>query len=535
VPRLADRAFSKLFRLTPPNDFTVERGVRVPMRDGAELLADHFIPATANPAGTILIRAPYGRRAPFTTIYARPYAAHGYHVVLQSVRGTFGSGGDFEPMINEIDDGADTVDWLRRQPWFTGSFATVGLSYLGFTQWALLMDPPPELAAAVITVGPHDFSAATWGSGSFTVGDFLGWCQLVLHQEDGTYLQMALKEPRTRRRLARALGEVPLGEAGRTLLGTGAPWYEAWLEHSDRADTFWEQARLGAALDRVAVPVLLIGGWQDIFLEQTIEQYRHLRDRGVEAALTIGPWSHADLIGKGAGTVVRQSLDWLGAHLGGKRSARKSAVRVHIGGRGWLYLPDWPPATSEHVFHLRPGGALGETAPPMTAAPSSFRYDPADPTPSVGGRVLNPAGGYRNDSSLARRADVLSFTTAELTTDLEIIGTPVVELLHDSDNPHVDLFVRLSEVAANGRSRNVSEGFRRLEPAPGPRHVRLTLDAIAHRFPAGSRIRLVVAGGSHPRFARNTGTGEPPITAKELVPAVHTVHYGSSRLVLPIT
>jgi len=34
---------------------------------------------------------------------------------------------------------------MRRQRWFTGQFATVGISYLGFTQFALLQDPPPEL------------------------------------------------------------------------------------------------------------------------------------------------------------------------------------------------------------------------------------------------------------------------------------------------------------------------------------------------------------------------------------------------------
>lgn len=142
------------------------------MRDGVQLVADHYAPATSQPVGTLLVRGPYGRRFPFSLVFARIYAARGYHVVLQSVRGTFGSGGVFEPMVNEAADGADTVAWLREQPWFTGRFGTIGLPYLGFTQWALLHDPPPELAAAVITVGPHDFRASVWGTGSFTVNDF---------------------------------------------------------------------------------------------------------------------------------------------------------------------------------------------------------------------------------------------------------------------------------------------------------------------------------------------------------------------------
>lgn len=95
--------------------YTVSR-VGVPMRDGVHLVADHYCPTTSRPAGTVLVRGPYGRGFPFSLVFARLYAARGYHVVLQSVRGTFGSAGQFEPMVNEAADGADTVEWLRRQP-----------------------------------------------------------------------------------------------------------------------------------------------------------------------------------------------------------------------------------------------------------------------------------------------------------------------------------------------------------------------------------------------------------------------------------
>ena len=95
------------------------------------------------------------------------------------------------------------------------------------------------------------------------------------------------------------------------------------------------------------------------------------------------------------------------------------------------------------------------------------------------------------------------------------------------------MFVRVSEVDAKGRSRNVSDGYRRGTPTSGT--VTIELDAVAHRFRAGSRIRVLVAGGSHPRFARNLGTGEPLVTGRRLRPATHTVHLGdgASRLRLP--
>ncbi len=515
--------------------YTVRR-VAIPMRDGVELVADHYVPA-AEPIGTLLLRGPYGRGFPFSLLYGALYAARGYHVVMQSVRGTFGSGGTFTPMTHEAADGADTVAWLRQQPWFTGRFATIGISYLGFTQWALLQDPPPELAAAVITAGPHDFSESAWGTGSFTVNDFLGWSHLVVHQEDPGRIRAGIRQLRAQKSVIRAAGELPLGAAGRELLGTGAPWWESWLDHPDDNQQFWEGMRFGVALDRVQVPVLLIGGWQDIFLQQTLQQYRHLRDRGVDVALTMGPWTHTQLLFQGLRTITQESQDWLDTHLGGRPAAsRRGRVHFHVAGEGWRAAADWPPATTAHALYLQPGGGLTGT-PPSSAAGSfansvSFRYDPANPTPTIGGRLLSPDGGYRDDTSLAARSDVLSFTTDVLDKDLCVIGNPVAELAHTSDNPHVDVFVRISEVDGKGRSENVSDGYRRLTDATDT--VRLELDAIAHRFRAGSRIRVLVAGGSHPRYARNLGTGEPTATGGQLKTSTHELHFGASRVLLPV-
>jgi putative CocE/NonD family hydrolase len=534
--QFVDRGVSRFLRIAPPtNDYAVHRGVSIPMRDGAVLRATHYAPTVDTPSGTILVRGPYGRSFPFSLVYAQLYAARGYHVLLQSVRGTFGSGGDFVPMVHEADDAADTVVWLRRQPWFTGKFATIGLSYLGFTQWALLSDPPPELAAAVITVGPHDFHASSWGTGSFSLNDFLGWSDMVAHQEDAIPRRLALQS-RAARRLERATLDLPLGSAGRDLLGTGSPWYESWIEHPGADDPFWETMRMTSALDRCDLPVLLISGWQDVFLEQTLVQFRHLRDRGVDVAMTVGPWAHSDMITKAGGIAAEQTLSWLGTRLSGVQpAAPRSPVRVYVAHYGWLDLPDWPPATGQGVLYLQPSGGLAAATPPAQAAPSTFRYDPADPTPTVGGRLLAQKSGYQDDSALAERADVLSFTSGPLDADLYVFGNPVVELTHESDIDHVDVFVRVSEVDGRGRSRNVSDGYRRLSaPARGP--IRVELDAIAHRFPAGTRVRVLIAGGSHPRYARNLGTGEPLLTGQRMVPSLHTVHHGAggvSTLILP--
>ena len=192
-------------------------------------------------------------------------------------------------------------------------------------------------------------------------------------------------------------------------------------------------------------------------------------------------------------------------------------------------------AADEKTLYFQPNSALGNQPPPADAEPSRFVYDPADPTPTIGGRLLSLQAGYRDDSRLAQRPDVLAFTGPVLAHDLDVIGYPRVELTHTTDIPHADVFVRLSEVDGKGRSRNVSDGYVRLGQ-DRTEQLHIDLDGIAHRFKAGNRIRLLIAGGSHPRFARNLGTADPAHNASQMVRSTHTIAHGRggiSHVVLP--
>ncbi|MEV6347629.1 CocE/NonD family hydrolase [Actinoplanes sp. NPDC051851] len=509
-------------------DYTVTT-VRVPMRDGVELGADLFLPQR-EAVGTLLVRGPYGRGWALSLISARMYAARGYRVLYVSSRGTFDSGGAFDPMRDEAADGQDVVAWMRGQPWFTGTFATVGASYLGHTQWALLADPPPELVAAVISVGPHDFSRHAWGTGAFNL-DFVGWSDMIV--------QARKRQPRIpgfsggrERELKAVTDGLPLADVADAYFQGEAPWFRYRVTHPDLTDPYWAPMQHADALERVTVPVLLISGWQDIFLGQSMEQYRRLRERGVDVALTVGPWTHIDVIAKGARETTPQVMGWLDEHLAGRgeqgrgeqgrgERGRATPVRVFVTGAGeWRDLPDWPPATTEREVRLH-----GDRW--------SFDFDPADPTPTVGGPLI-AGGGVVDDSALASRNDVLAFTGEALTADLDVLGAPSVELAHSTDNPHADLFVRISDVDPKGVSRNVTEGYLRLDPERGEEPVHLTLLPAAHRFLAGHRVRVLIAGGCHPRFARNLGTGENPGTGTELRSARHTVRPGGAVLRIPV-
>lgn len=516
--------------------YTVDRA-RVPMRDGVQLLTDVYSPADRSP-GTVLIRTPYGRDGLVAQLTAGFFASHGFQIVNQSCRGTSGSGGDLDPFRQEVYDGADAVAWLRQQAWFDGRLALWGASYPGHAAWAVMTDPPPELVTAVVAVSAHDAHWVAHGSGAFALEDVAGLMDGLGHLEVGALRSIA-RGVTAGRRLKPAFEDLPLVRAQDTVFrGTGMP-YRDWLLATDPEDPLWRDMRLGEALDRVTVPVLLQTGWQDRFPAQMIEQYERLRQRGVEVGLTIGPWTHVETLTKGAAVVMTEALDWLAEHLGGAGGRhRSSPVRIHVtGAREWRSLETWPPPTSERVWFLQPGGGLDDTPPSSTAGPTTFTYDPADPTPAVGGRVINPAvAGHRDNRGLEERADVLTFTSPPLTEPLDALGNPVVELVHETDNPWADLFVRVCDVGEDGRSVNVSDGFRRLRPEDANGTVTLRLDALAHRFARGHRLRLQVSGGAHPRHARNLGTDRDPATSTDLASSARRVFHGvggSSRLLLP--
>ena len=532
--RLAYRAL----RMPPGHRAPTVTRTTVAMRDGVDLLTDVYVPE-GTPRGTVLIRTPYGLTGLIALLTAGYYATHGYLVVNQACRGTSGSGGDLEPFVHEVADGADTVGWLRGQSWFDGRFAVCGASYLGFTAWAVMVEPPPELVTAVIAVSVHDNHLGTHGTGAFALEEVVGLMDAFGHLGEGAGTTI-VRGLTAGRRLRPAFEQLPLERAlGTVLAGSRMP-YREWLMARNADDALWRPMGLGQALERVEVPVLLQAGWQDRFPDQMITQYERLRRRGVDVGLTIGPWTHVEVGTKGAGLVMAETLAWLEEHLAGTGPRKRaSPVRIHVTGAGeWQDLPAWPPPTSERVLYLHPHGGLRDSPPAATDRPTTFTFDPADPTPAVGGRIINPSiGGRRDNRELEERADVVTFTSPPLTAPLTVMGNPVVEVVHETDNPHADLFVRLCEVQESGRSVNVCDGFQRLAPERATGTIRLRMEAVAHRFEPGTRVRLQVSGGAHPRYARNLGTDQDPATSTDLVPSRRTIRHGRGGLscvVLPV-
>jgi len=211
--------------------------LEVPGAEGVTLLTDHYVPLTDQARGTILVRTPYGRGFPWAHLYGVAFAEQGFHVLLQSCRGTGGSTGRFEPFRNEAADGQATVAWLRGRDWFTGRLGTIGSSYLGYVQLALACDPPPELKAAVIQVGLHDPAAIVYPGGVFALINVLSATAATFSS------QGLLRATRAVVRLSlgykRAARVLPLKQACRQALGESVPYLEQWLDHDDPGDAYW--------------------------------------------------------------------------------------------------------------------------------------------------------------------------------------------------------------------------------------------------------------------------------------------------------
>ncbi|MEU7484279.1 CocE/NonD family hydrolase [Streptomyces sp. NPDC042319] len=528
-PPLSARMMRATWRGLPAKRHEVgwEPGLAVPSAEGGPLLTDHYFPRAEGDFPTLLVRSPYGRGLPWSPLYGLLFAEQGFHVVLQSCRGTGGSAGTFDLWRNEAADGRATVAWLREQPWFNGRLGTVGASYLGHVQWALALDPPPELKAMVVQVGLHDPHAFFHGGGVLHLENALvsGVGMTYQHRGTRTFLKALL---RLRRRVREISTARPPYEPYTSGLGAETAWLEEALTRSDADDPFWQGTSAGEAAERLRVPTGLITGWYDALADQTFDQYGRLRAAGCETALLVGPWTHTSAFQQGLPEVFGESLAWLRAHLEGDSSGlRPTRVRVHVGGEdAWQDLDDWPSDPATTSWYPTTDGCLVPQTPTDSAPLTSFRYDPTDPTPSLGGPLLSRTAGPRDNNTLEARDDVLTFTTPPLTKAVDVLGPVTARLTVSTDTGHTHVFARLCDVDPQGRSVNLCDGLGVLKAASQESaQVSVEMGATAHRFAVGHRIRWQISGGAHPRYASSDAG---PAQA----PARITLHTGS-ELLLP--
>jgi putative CocE/NonD family hydrolase len=559
---------------------SVERGVAVPMRDGVVLRADVHRPSGPGRHPVLVERVAYelsGRAA----AYAEYYATRGYAVVAQSVRGTYASGGRFTLMRDDQPDGYDTVEWAARQPWSTGRVGMLDGSYSAFTQYLAAAAAPPSLTALYVREGGGDLASdMIYRGGVPSLGLLRSWTlgSLVLpqarHPSAPAHLAEALP------RLEAASGEMDrwvrhLPLASFPPLDGLADWLPDLLAQPP-AGAYWEPVSLSGRYSDVAVPILHLGGWFDVFLGGTLRAFRgiraHARSRAAREGqrLVIGPWVHgpANVGQRTVGEVdfgaAAADLDlnahrlaWYDRWLEGADNGADSGPPVRaflMGADRWLDLPDWPPsAAAPTPVHLRAGaggaasslndGLLTFERPAPDEPPDAFEDDPQDPVPSLRAGLF---AGPCDHRSIEGR--MLTYTSAPLERDLTVAGEVRAVLWAASSAPDTDWVVRLCDVWPDGRSMPVCDGVLRaryrhgldrevlLEPGR-PERFDVDLWSTAQVFKAGHRLRVQVASSDFPRYARNLHTGGRPDQEAAGRVARNTVFHDAERashVVLPI-
>jgi uncharacterized protein len=543
---IASEVLARRMRLTHPQtrDVVCERDLRTVMDDGVVLLADRWVSRRTRDSRqpTVLVRSPYGRRQFVGMIFGRLLAERGLQVLIQSVRGTFGSQGQFSP-FDERADGLATLRWIRTQPWHGERIGMIGPSYLGLVQWAVAPDAGDDLAALAIQVSASQFHGQTYAGGSLSLETTASWLVLVAEQERRFALPAIV---RTLHRLPQLLSDLPLADFDERVTGAEVPWFREGMASPGREDAYWVARDFAAGVAKVTAPVQFIGGWYDIFLPWMLEDFAAVHAGGGDTRLIIGPWTHNASGLVSAGT--RDGLAWLRARLlDDDRLLRPATVQLFITGErtggGWRALPSWPPPDlGQRQLWLAGDRRLVDRPVNGSASGDRYRYDPHDPTPSVGGPVLLSREPVLDNRTLEARADVLTYTTPPLPSVIEAIGPVRVELWLRTSEPYFDVFARVCDVDAGGASWNVCDALARVAPgrfeqsADGSWRVGFGLWPIGHRFDAGHRIRLQVSSGAHPRYARNAGTGEDSMTASTLrsvdIEVLHDEQHPSA-LILP--
>ena len=512
----------------------IDHNVRIPMRDKIATLADIYRPDAPGRFPVILIRTPYGRGPEIPPDGVGHFAARGYVVVIESVRGTAGSEGEFHPWINERKDGYDSIDWVSRKRWSTGRVGMMGLSYLGQAQWAAAVEAHPALKCIIPEVSGSDhFLDTPYDHGVLRLS-LLPWARGMTPR--------ARNQPPWPKLNDDLLGALPLSKLDEIYIGKTLPVWQELLER-DTSDK-WSAANFLGDLSRVTIPALHISGWWDGEAIATTINYTSMRALGRDnQRLIYGPWEHVwnqstKTLGVEHGPSAKidfQSLAvrWFDQWLKQKDVDVESIPPVQIfvtGVNEWRSMKNWPdPSARAVAFHLD-GRRLTESTAGTSDA--TYGYDPAT-VKTAGNGILPDDDTTLNIDPAAK--DMLVYETDPFAAATTFAAPAALDLSFTTTAHDVDFFVILFDRDASGVARALTgpakmrmkyiDGFDSPHPlTPGAVYrVKLDLRPFAHRFEKGHRLGMLIRSEWFPSYDRNLGTGEPIKDATRMKAGVEQV------------
>src|SRR5579875_3149744 len=553
------------------SEVTVERGVKVPMRDGVILRADIYRPKQEGRFPVLLERTPYNKAGGADFGYKA--AASGYVVIIQDVRGRYTSEGEWYPFRYESEDGYDTVEWAAALPYSNGKVGMCGGSYVGATQMLAAIAHPPHLAGICPVVTASNYhSNWTYQGGAFEQWFNESWTSGL--EQDTNAMAGIWELPLSHY----SLFQVPRGSLRLNSPEDLAPYFLDWLAHPNY-DEYWKRWSIEEHYDAITVPALTVAAWYDIFQGGSLRNYEGIRDHGgSEAArngqhllVTVG--GHAG-IGRKIGEVdfgpeaaqyneSAITLAWYDYLFKGVHNQfAGKPVRIFVMGRNqWRDEETWPLRRAQataYFLHssslansLRGNGVLS-TEVPGQEPPDQYVYDPANPVPTTGGPLCcdpqHLPAGPRDQRAVESRDDVLVYSTPPFNSDVEVTGPVRVELYAKSSAVDTDFTAKLVDVWPDGFAQNLTEGiirarYRDSQEAPhlmNPGQIyRFTIDlwSTSNVFRKGHRLRLEISSSNFPRFDRNLNTGETGEFARQYVKAVNTIYHDAehrSALIVPV-
>jgi putative CocE/NonD family hydrolase len=516
----------------------------VPSEGDIELAVDVYHPQK-EPAPVVLVRTPYGRQG--LAFVGEAFAAAGYAVAVQDVRGRYGSTGEHRPFRHEHIDGLATIHWLKQQAWCDGRIGMWGSSYGGYA--ALI------LADAEVDGFQSIFSISGW-----TVVDEItrpgGAMHLLLDLP-----WMLTQQGRQQRSLREfdvdsLFRHAPLRDALRA----------AGIRNDDWEDPSWmDQVGRARELGAVRRPVMHVTGWHDMVYRATLDAWKRLtRKATAPQKLVIGPWYHNQFLfeawevgdahfgpasGFGTDEVIALSLRWFDATLKDERNGILQEPPVSfflMGQNSWQEEEAWPPAapvvtlqrwyldSGGHANGLDGDGVISTTKP--TGAPHDrFLFDPHDPVPTRGGAqffYFPDLLGVRDQREIEKREDVLVYTSAPLVETMQLTGRVSATLRVASSARSTDFTAKLVLVRPNGYARIVEEGIKRVVHGSSGSHYVVTIDLghTAVEVPRDHRLRIEISSSNFPKYDRNPNTGVDPFVATQFESARQTIFHSQDRL-----
>lgn len=568
---------------------TVEKNVAVPMRDGIQLRADVYRPATPGQYPVLLQRTPYNKELwPITAMTLDPVraAAAGYAVVIQDVRARWASEGQvFFPYRDELQDGYDSVEWAAQAPYASGRVGCYGLSYMGGTCWLAAISGHPALRAISPTTAPNHFwHDHFWRDGALNIGTLVMWATRAIgpsalirsRPSPADFFPLLVKLVDDIDAFESVIKALPLAEFAPARPGDQSflPFFYEILDHGE-PDAWTDALLVAGKHGKVTAPSLSIAGWHDLLLAADLQHFRAMRDTAGSdearraAKLVIGPWAHGmfhNVVGqldfglRANGLfldlkedLTRLQLRWFDRWLKDERNGidEEPPVKIFVqGANRWRDEQDWPPARAQHTaWYLNGDGSLSRTRGPAATAARSYVYDPGDPCPTCGGSLLMPmqyTPGPVDQTPIASRRDVLRYASAPLAADLEVTGAVRAVLYAATSGRDTDFVVKLCDVHPDARCFNVCDGVLRVSFRDGKRRqpvepgtvqkLEIDLWSTAMVFKAGHRLAVLVTSSDFPRYDRNPNTGEPAHRAARFEPALQQVFHDEARashLILP--